>query len=495
MVECLLFLYNITTMPTKNIYLNNKRASSKMKKIIIYIFAFQTILFGCATCQLMVPTAELKIDLNIEKKTVTDIHIEWHFSDLYSNEILTQYDKNKNGILDDSELKVILKAKLDYLVPKEMLTKITYAKDANNEQISKIKPKYKNFNLIAVKGILVFSYDAIVDLTVADKSMLSLVFEDDEAYFGFIITELNIAQSELYHTKNLYLFTGSLFFSYTPLEPMQDVNTTNKKEIQITPKENIQENILKKSITKIKSLFESIKDEKNPLTYMLLLFFAYIYGLIHALGPGHGKTLVASYFLSHDKSYAKALFISLSIGVVHTFSAFLLTLLVYFIVDSFLAQFLDNAVFYTTKISAFIIIFIALYLFYKKFKAYKELKKVQKKAAYTFSATPHVATCGCSSCKVENSSTDMALIISAGIIPCPGTITIFIFSLSLGLYYAGFLSALIMSLGMSTIIFLSALLSVALRKKTSNGNGNIKKYLEYASLSIILVLGILLLFT
>lgn len=463
-----------------------------MKKIIIYIFAFQTILLGCATCQLMVPTAELKIDLNIEKKTVTAIHVEWHFSDLYSNEILTQYDKNKNGIFDEKELKVILKAKLDYLIPKEMLTKITYASD---EQSSQIKPKYKNFNLKTVNGILVFSYDAIVDLTVADKSMLSLVFEDDEAYFGFIITELNIAQSELYHTKNLYLFTGSLFFSYTPLEPIQEVKTINKEEIQITPKESVQENILKRSITKIKSLFESIKDEKNPLTYMLLLFFAYIYGLIHALGPGHGKTLVASYFLSHDKSYAKALFISLSIGVVHTFSAFLLTLLIYFIVDSFLAQFLDNAVFYTTKISALIIISIALYLFYKKIKAYKELKKVQKKAAFTFSATPHVATCGCSSCKVENSSTDMALIISAGIIPCPGTITIFIFSLSLGLHYAGFLSALIMSLGMSTIIFLSALLSVALRKKTSNGNGNIKKYLEYTSLSIILALGILLLFT
>ena len=479
----------------KNIHLNNKRASSKMKKIIIYIFAFQTILLGCATCQLMVPTAELKIDLNIDKKTVTAIHVEWHFSDLYSNEILTQYDKNKNGILDEKELRVILLAKLDYLIPKEMLTKITYAKDANNEQISQIKPKYKNFNLKTVNGILVFSYDAIVDLTVADKSMLSLVFEDDEAYFGFIITELNIAQSELYHTKNLYLFTGSLFFSYTPLEPIQEVKTINKEEIQITPKESVQENILKKSITKIKSLFESIKDEKNPLTYMLLLFFAYIYGLIHALGPGHGKTLVASYFLSHDKSYTKALFISLSIGVVHTFSAFLLTLLIYFIVDSFLAQFLDNAVYYTTKISALIIISIALYLFYKKIKAYKELKKVQKRAAYTFSATPHVATCGCSSCKVENNSTDMALIISAGIIPCPGTITIFIFSLSLGLYYAGFLSALIMSLGMSTIIFLSALLSVALRKKTSNGNRNIKKYLEYTSLSIILVLGTILLFT
>ena len=88
----------------------------------------------------------------------------------------------------------------------------------------------------------------------------------------------------------------------------------------------------------------------------------------------------------------------------------------------------------------------------------------------------------------------MALIISAGIIPCPGTVTIFIFSLSLGLYYAGFLSALVMSLGMSTIIFFSAILSVLIRKKTSETNSNLKMYLEYGSLFIILILGFVLLF-
>ena len=194
-----------------------------------------------------------------------------------------------------------------------------------------------------------------------------------------------------------------------------------------------------------------------------MLFFAYLYGVIHALGPGHGKTLVASYFLSNDKSYAKALFISIAIGVVHTFSAFILTLVIYFMVNTFLAQFLDDTVYYTTKISALIIISIALYLFYTKYRAYKALQTLNKKQKFTFSTTPHIPTCSCSSCKVENNSTDFALIISAGIIPCPGTTTLFIFAISLGLYYAGFMSALVMSMGMSTIIFFSALLSVAIR--------------------------------
>ena len=51
-----------------------------------------------------------------------------------------------------------------------------------------------------------------------------------------------------------------------------------------------------------------------------------------------------------------------------------------------------------------------------------------------------------------------------------------------------------MSLGMSTIIFFSAILSTIARKKTSQRNENLKKYLEYLSLAIIFTLGVLLLF-
>ena len=464
-----------------------------MKKLIIlYLFLLPTFLSACATCQLMVPTAEVSMEFIVEKKTLTHIKMQWRFSDLYSDEMVLQYDKNRNDILDPKELKVIHDAMLEYLIPKSMLTKITYA-DENTSQ--EIQLQYKNFDLNMTKGILIFSYDAPLELQIDDKSILSLVFEDDESFFSFVISSLNVSESELFHNQNIYLYTASLFFAHEAIvkkeeKPLKE-NTQTKKAAQTEVQKDTQENLLQNSIEKIKSLFESIKDEKNPLSYLLLLFFAYLYGVIHALGPGHGKTLVGSYFLSNERSYAKALYISLAIGVVHTFSAFLLTLAIYFMVNTFLAQFLNDTVFYTTKISALIIISIALYLLFTKYKLYKQ---GSKKTPYSFSKTPHINSCACASCKVDKNSTDAALIISAGIIPCPGTVTIFIFSLSLGLYYAGFLSALVMSLGMSTIIFFSALLSVLIRKKVSSSTTNLKKYLEYASLTIILILGLFLLF-
>ena len=487
-----------------------------MKKIItLYILLFQSFLYGCATCQLMTPTAELNISIDIQNKGLNNIHMQWNFSDIYTSETVAQYDKNKNDILDDNELDIIQKAMLEYLIPKNMLTKVNYAKNAYTENSIELEPSYKNFKLKVINDYLVFTYDSNIDVAIdiENNSSLSFVFEDDENYFAFVVTDLSINTSEIYHQNNLYLFMASVLFRDTPFkekqinnkiqsdetQPAYDVVNTQEtkavKELKTTKEDSLQTNILKDSITKIKSLFESIKDEKNPITYISLLIFAYIYGVIHALGPGHGKTLVASYFLSNERSYSKALFISLAIGIVHTFSAFILTLIIYFSVNTFLAQFLNDTVFYTTVISSLIIIFIAIYLIYKKYKLYKHIQEIRKEPAYSFSNSPQVSTCSCSSCKVDTDSTDTALIISAGIIPCPGTITIFIFSLSLGLYYAGFLSALVMSLGMSTIIFFSAILSVVVRKKSIDSNSNLKKYFEYGSLIVILMLGIILLLT
>ena len=458
----------------------------------------------------MTPTADVSLNLQINDKKLSNIHVIWKFSGIYSDEILKQYDKNQNEVLDEVELKSILQAKLDYLIPKNMLTELQYAN--YDDLVGKdVKVEYKNFLLNMKDGHLIFSYDSIVDLTIQDKLSLSFLFEDDESYFDFIVSSVGTNQNEFQYTENLYLFSASLFFTDTPLEAkeenVQELKDEEERKVKLQMKqeeikvkesekekvfedEGLQVNLLNSTIAKVKSLFESIQDEKNPFSYLLLLLFAYAYGLIHALGPGHGKTLVGSYFLSNNRSYSKALFISLAIGLVHTFSAFLLTLVIYYVVDTFLAQFMTESIYYTTKVSALIIIAIALYLLYKKYKVYQA---ILKPSMYQYSTQLHAQTCVCNSCKVDKNSTDAALIISAGIIPCPGTVTIFIFSLSFGLFYAGFLAALVMSLGMSTIIFLSALLSVAIRNKTSSSNSNVKKYLEYASLSIILVLGVFLL--
>lgn len=477
-----------------------------MSKLLFLLLIFsQSLLFGCAACQLMTPTAEVKLHIDIEQKRIKNIHADWVFTDTFISSLLMQYDTNRDYELDAKEMQNVKNALVEYLQANSMLTEVQFALDGLHNEAETLSPHFANLSLKLKENILLLSYDILLDLAPQNNSQLSLAFSDRSGFFAFVVTDVEIDSKEFSYEKNLYLFTTSILFKNAQIATQTpELKQTLPKEqeaktpelTQTLPKEqelqsdSIQSNLLKESMQKVRSLFESIKDEKNPLTYISLLLFAYLYGLIHALGPGHGKTLVASYFLSNERSYSKALFVSLAIGVVHTFSAFLLTLIIYFGVNTFLSQFMQDSLYLTTKISAIIIIAIALYLLYTKYRAYKALKNKPK---FSFSATPHQSSCACASCKVDANSTDAALIISAGIIPCPGTTTIFIFALSLGLYYAGFLAALVMSLGMSSIIYISALISVSIRKKTLHSNEKLKKYLEYGSLSIILLLGILLL--
>jgi len=466
-----------------------------MKKIIfLFLISLQTLLYGCAACQLMTPSANIQLHIDVKDKNITTIHVDWIFTNAFIDSLLLQYDTNRDSKLDNKEILDVKKVMLEYLLEHSMLTEIEFAKNAYEDEAISLKPNFSDFSIELKEESIIFSYNTNLDIALQNDALLSFVFNDRNGFFTFKISDIFLNSKTFTLEENLYLFTASIVFKDKTILAQKSIKerVVNEQIPQKEQTQSLQTNLLEESIQKVKSLFESIKDEKNPLTYISLLLFAYLYGLIHALGPGHGKTLVASYFLSNERSYSKALFVSLAIGVVHTFSAFLLTLIIYFGVNTFLSQFMQESVYLTTKISALMIISIALYLLYTKYKAYRELKNAQK---FSFSATPHVATCACNSCKVDSNSTDIALIISAGIIPCPGTTTIFIFALSLGLYYAGFLSALVMSLGMSTIIYVSALISVSVRKKTAQKNEKLKKYLEYASLIIILLLGFLLLLT
>jgi nickel/cobalt transporter (NicO) family protein len=60
-------------------------------------------------------------------------------------------------------------------------------------------------------------------------------------------------------------------------------------------------------------------DTAGPLLIGLVLAFAY--GVVHALGPGHGKVVVASYFLARDAQVLRGLMMGLQIAVFHVLSA------------------------------------------------------------------------------------------------------------------------------------------------------------------------------
>ena len=65
----------------------------------------------------------------------------------------------------------------------------------------------------------------------------------------------------------------------------------------------------------------AIRDGDSHMTIVAGLAFAFLYGVLHTLGPGHGKFVVASYFISRQARIWRGLMMGLQISVTHVVSA------------------------------------------------------------------------------------------------------------------------------------------------------------------------------
>ncbi|MEM9138929.1 MAG: hypothetical protein AAGB15_03790, partial [Pseudomonadota bacterium] len=55
--------------------------------------------------------------------------------------------------------------------------------------------------------------------------------------------------------------------------------------------------------------------------FFLGLGIAFIYGMIHAFGPGHGKFIIVSYFLGRDVQITRGVLMAVQVAVVHVIAA------------------------------------------------------------------------------------------------------------------------------------------------------------------------------
>lgn len=461
-----------------------------MKKIFLFLF-LGVYLFGCAMCQLNIP----KVHVDVNGETAENrliLNVRWEFSQAFTDDTFILYDQNKNNTLDKDELLFVEKNLVEYIEKDSYLTFVrVFNKDekkGSKHPSLKVTPLQKEMKYINRR--FVFDYKVSIDAPgLNDTATINIRFFDQFLYFDFIIRSFSL------NGKAMALDEKSLSDGVR-IESMKEYIAVKKDLKQKEQGAYIA--FLSKQLedlkTDIKKLLTDLKEKGSVMSYFWLFLFSLLYGMVHAIGPGHGKSLVSAYFLSSDRSYLKAFNISALIGVVHTFSAFILTFTVYYILNEYLSRYFTDIEFWATKISAMVIIVIGLYLLYKKIP-----KKPKIKSFSLAGPTPPMvmqqehtggASCSCGACKTD--STDLGVIVSAGIVPCPGTITIFIFTMSMGIYTIGFLSAAFMSIGMSIVIFVMALLSMGIRSKIEKGGGLVK-ILEYGSLVFILFLGTLLL--
>jgi len=173
----------------------------------------------------------------------------------------------------------------------------------------------------------------------------------------------------------------------------------------------------------------------QPLLFVLLL--AFIYGMLHALGPGHGKSIVVSYLITEQERQRlrRGIFLGSSIAFLESISALSIVYgLYYFSMGRVRTQFEITG----QRIQVFsysIIILLGVFLL---IRAFKSLQKGEQHHC-----------CG-HHYKTKGSRFSTALAI--GLIPCPGTMLLLVFCLSLNLPLLGVALTISMAMGMTVTI-------------------------------------------
>jgi len=231
-------------------------------------------------------------------------------------------------------------------------------------------------------------------------------------------------------------------------------------------------------------LTKKVKETKSTKLLFFMIFITYIYGIIHALGPGHGKTLTFSYFLSEEANIKKGIIVGCIIGFLHAFSALALVLILYFTIKKAYLHNIESMSRTIKIISYSLIAGIGLFLLMKNIYDIKRTKNTKEKKIGPLQSTKSV----------------IPFSIAVGLIPCTGATIVLLFSLSLGVLKIGIISTIFMALGMATTISSVGILTILAKdnvkrilSKRNKLYSLLQKIFSVSGAFLIFALGIILL--
>ena len=495
----------------------------KMWRFIVVILCAVAQIQACALCAIYTPNVYVSVEIkgeldanqsvnsresnanqSTDSPTIKSVVFLWRFDKKFNQVLLHSYDTNANGAIDKNELKAIETALTSYVLPKNNLTHALLQR--TNAKPKPINFHLKKYEIFIQDEMLTYRYEIV--LNSAPKERFSFMVSDDEGFFNFIIfsQKHTIIGDKRVSSKvidnNVIIFTienahsvdSNAFGAQNMAQDSANLNGANLRNESITDK------IFALNATMLNAIKSHIVGEKSVFGILGLMALSLLYGVLHAAAPGHAKLLTSSYFLVHKGSYTKAFGFALRVGIVHIVSAFVLVGLGLFILKIVVQSLANEANAIITQISSVIIIAVALILLIQKMRG------------------KHAHTCGCAS--YQNHALDSnalhksnaqniksklthfsalqstfpkidfakwGVIIAAGIVPCPSMILVLLLCFEVS-FFSALVSALCIAIGMSAVVFVSAIFAHKVRLSASSAK--LSRFLEYLALCGMLCVGI-----
>ncbi len=235
---------------------------------------------------------------------------------------------------------------------------------------------------------------------------------------------------------------------------------------------------------KVSGQIHQMKSGDNGAIWKYLVI-CFLYGMLHALGPGHGKSIVVGFFLARRGRWRQGVALGAGITFAHTLSAVLLLFILYGIFKATVFPFFEMGREGVEKASYGLLVFTGLLLIVLGVSDYL---KSRKKDPSKPQMGPSVASW----------KEIVGLAAITGIVPCPAVALIVLFCLLNEMVFFALVGAIVICLGMMVTNISFGIAAVAFRKgidKGSAGSRFATKIYMFASITggaIVMISGILL---
>jgi len=245
--------------------------------------------------------------------------------------------------------------------------------------------------------------------------------------------------------------------------------------------------------TNIQNKIQTLLKSKLSVTVVVLgLLFSFFAGALHALSPGHGKTIVAAYLAGSKGTVFHAVFLGLVVTFAHTFSIIVIGVTVLLSSNYILPEKIYP---YLALFSSVLITIMGIFMLLRAYRKMLYVKYEKHEHEHKHGHQHHYKNIiGDGSDKIRIWDL-FALGIAGGIIPCYDAIVILLVAVSLNKTLYGLIIILFFGLGLATVLITIGIVFVKARSTVQNviGENELLLYkLPVASAAFIIIIGLAL---
>jgi ABC-type nickel/cobalt efflux system permease component RcnA len=184
------------------------------------------------------------------------------------------------------------------------------------------------------------------------------------------------------------------------------------------------------------------------------LLIGFLYGVFHALGPGHGKSVIIGYFLGREAHPLRGIAMASWISLSHVVGAIVIVTVVHFILAESLASPVD-------EVDGLRVFSYAAILLIGLGMLWSVLRGGGHAHAHDHHHHHHEPCAHVPGARREQGILGFA----AGFIPCSGAILILVFALTNGIVLAGIAMTLAIAVGMAITLSVMGVASILVRRQ------------------------------